>query len=176
MRLVNVSNDQAPKPYAIFEEIKGTKFSDFDIVRQKIIELTDKVAGTTKNIVNIPIVLTIYSSTGPDLTLVDLPGITRIPLHNSGQPENIEEITKNMALAYVKEPRTIILAVVPANADLSTSDALKMAKEIDPTGTRTLGVLTKIDIMDKGTSAKRILLNQEIQLKLGNLIIKGTLV
>ena len=64
-----------------------------------------------------------------------------------------------MALHYVKEPRTIILAVVPANADLSTSDALKMAKEIDPSGTRTLGVLTKIDIMDKGTSAKRVLLN-----------------
>jgi len=101
-------------------------------VRQQIIQLTDKIAGTNKNIVNVPIILTIYSSTCPDLTLVDLPGITRIPLHNSGQPENIEEITKNMALHYVKEPRTIILAVVPANADLTTSDALKMAKEIDP--------------------------------------------
>lgn len=64
-----------------------------------------------------------------------------------------------MALHYVKEPRTIILAVVPANADLSTSDALKMSKEIDPQGKRTLGVLTKIDIMDRGTNAKRILNN-----------------
>ena len=64
-----------------------------------------------------------------------------------------------MALHYVKEPRTIILAVMPANADLSTSDALKMAKEIDPSGQRTLGVLTKIDIMDRGTSAKKILMN-----------------
>lgn len=67
-----------------------------------------------------------------------------------------------MALHYVKEPRTIILAVIPANSDLSTSDALKMAKEIDPQGKRTLGVLTKVDIMDRGTSAKRILMNQEI--------------
>ena len=81
---------------------------------------------------NKPIVLTIYSSECPDLTLVDLPGITRIPLHGSGQPDNIEEITKNMALHYIKEPRTIILCVIPANADLSTSDGLKMAKEIDP--------------------------------------------
>lgn len=159
MRLINVSAAQAQQPYAIFEEIKGQKFTDFNLVREKIIELTDKVAGTNKNIVNIPIIITIFSSTGPDLTLVDLPGITRIPLHNSGQPDNIEEITKNMALHYVKESRTIILAVVPANADISTSDALKMAKEIDPTGKRTLGVLTKIDIMDKGTSAKKILLN-----------------
>ena len=119
-------------PYAIFEEIINEKFTNFDTVREKIVWLTDKVAGVSKNIVNVPIVVTIYSSTCPDLTLVDLPGITRIPLHGSGQPDNIEEITKNMALHYVKEPRTIILAVVPANADLSTSDALKMAKEIDP--------------------------------------------
>jgi replication fork clamp-binding protein CrfC len=48
---------------------------------------------------------------------------------------------------------------VHVNADLSTSDALKMAKEIDPSGKRTLGVLTKIDIIDKGTNAKRVLLN-----------------
>jgi replication fork clamp-binding protein CrfC len=101
-------------------------------VREKIVWLTDQVSGNKKNIVNIPIILTIYSSTCPDLTLVDLPGITRIPLHGSEQPDNIEEVTKNMALHYVKEPRTIILAVIPANSDLSTSDALKMAKEIDP--------------------------------------------
>ena len=84
MRLVNVSSNQAPKPYAIFEEIKNEKVTDFDIVRDKIIYLTDKIAGNNKNIVNIPIIVTIYSSTCPDLTLVDLPGITRIPLHGSG--------------------------------------------------------------------------------------------
>jgi len=172
MRLINVSIEQAPSPYAVFEEIKNEKFTDFDVVRERIVFLTDKVAGLNKNIVNIPIIVTIYSSTCPDLTLVDLPGITRIPLHNSGQPENIEEITKNMALHYAKEPRTIIMAVVPANADLSTSDALKMAKEIDPQGKRTLGVLTKIDIMDRGTNAKRILMNQEVNLSMGYVGVK----
>ena len=65
-------------------EKKNEKFTDFDIVRDKIIFLTDKIAGNNKNIVNIPIIVTIYSSTCPDLTLVDLPGITRIPLHGSG--------------------------------------------------------------------------------------------
>ena len=131
------------------------------MVRERIVFLTDKVAGSNKNIENIQIIVTIYSSTRPDLTLIDLHGITRIPLHNSGQPENIEEITKNMALHYSREPRTIIM-VVPASADLSTSDALKMAKEIDPQGKRTLGVLTKIDIMDGGTNANRILMNQKL--------------
>ena len=102
-------------------------------------QLTDKVAGKNKGsykfiigIIPEPILLTIHSQNCPDLTLVDLPGITRIPLYGSEQPDNIEEVTKNMALHYVKEPRTIILAVIPANSDLSTSDALKMAKEIDP--------------------------------------------
>lgn len=48
----------------------------------------------------------------------------------------------------------IILAVTPANADLATSDALRMAREVDPTGERTIGVLTKVDIMDKGTDCR----------------------
>jgi dynamin 1-like protein len=86
--------------------------------------LTDSVAGRNKGIVDDPIILTVYSSTCPDLTLIDLPGITRIPLAGSDQPDNIEEITKEMAYRYVSDPRTIILCVVPANADISTSEAI----------------------------------------------------
>ena len=52
-------------------------------MRNQINALTDKVAGAKKNIVDIPIVLNVYSRTCPDLTLVDLPGITRIPLAGS---------------------------------------------------------------------------------------------
>ena len=79
----------------MFDEIKNEKFTDFDVVRDKINELTDKKAGKTKNIVNDPIVVTIKSSTCPDLTMIDLPGVTRVPL--PGQDEKIEEITKNMS-------------------------------------------------------------------------------
>lgn len=91
----------------------------------------------------------------PDLTLIDLPGINRVPVGD--QPDNIEEITKNMAKRYCDDPLTIILCVIAANSDIATSDGLKMAKEIDVNGTRTLGVLTKLDIMDKGTDARRAL-------------------
>jgi replication fork clamp-binding protein CrfC len=56
---------------------------------------------------------------------------------------------------------------VPANQDISTSDGLQLAKQIDPEGRRTIGVITKIDIMDKGTDAKRLLLGEDIYLKLG---------
>lgn len=86
--------------------------------------LTDKVAGAKKNIVDKPIVLNIFSNTCPDLTLIDLPGITRIPLAGSDQPQNIEEITKTMCSRYMSDPRTIILAVIPANIDMTTSDGL----------------------------------------------------
>jgi dynamin 1-like protein len=64
----------------VFEEIPGKKFYDFSQVRNAINEVTDKVCGVKKNIVDKPIVLNIYSHTCPDLTLVDLPGITRIPI------------------------------------------------------------------------------------------------
>lgn len=127
-------------------------------MRDGINSLTDKVAGAKKNIVNKAIVLTVYSHTCPDLTVIDLPGITRIPLANSGQPDDIERVTKEMAEYYVTDPRTIILCVIPANADLTTSEALQMARRLDPKGIRTVGVITKIDIMDRGVDARRMLL------------------
>jgi len=64
-----------------------------------------------------------------------------------------------MCRRYAKDPRTIILCVIPANQDMSTSDAIQMAQEEDPDGIRTVGVITKIDIMDKGTDARKMLNN-----------------
>jgi dynamin 1-like protein len=64
-----------------------------------------------------------------------------------------------MAHRYVSDPRTIILAVVPANADMTTSDGLMMARNLDSKGIRTVGVITKIDIMDRGVNAKKMLMN-----------------
>ena len=159
------------KPWARFDEVKDQKFTDFNKVRETIEKLTDDVCAGEKNIVDKPIVLNVYSPTCPDLTLIDLPGITRVPVGK--QPKNIEEITKNMAKRYCQDPLTIILCVIAANADIATSDGLKMAKELDKEGKRTLGVLTKLDIMDKGTDAKKVLLNQEIPLKLGYIAVKN---
>lgn len=133
--------------------------------------MTDKVCGNDKNIVDKPIVLQVYSQTCPDLTLIDLPGITRIAI--AGQPDNIEKITRAMAHRYVSDPRTIILCVVPANADMTTSDGLQMARQLDPKGIRTIGVITKIDIMDRGTNAKRMIMNQEVTLRLGYVGVKN---
>jgi replication fork clamp-binding protein CrfC len=67
----------------------------------------------------------------------------------------------------------VILAVVPANQDMATSDSLQIARQLDPEGKRTLGVITKIDIMDKGTDARQMLSNEEIPLALGYVGVKG---
>ena len=168
LRLCHINSGE---PWAIFEERKGQKFTDFVKVRQTIEALTDEVCKTDKNIVDKPIVLNVYSQTCPDLTLIDLPGVTRVPV--GGQPKNIEEITKTMAVRYIQDPLTIILCVIAANSDIATSDGLKLAKEIDTEGTRTLGVLTKLDIMDEGTDARKALLNEEIHLKLGYVGVKN---
>ena len=168
LRLCHINSGE---PYAYFEERKGVKFTDFAKVRETIELLTDEVCKEEKNIVDKPIVLNVYSQTCPDLTLIDLPGVTRVPVGK--QPKNIEEITKNMARRYCEDPLTIILCVIAANSDIATSDGLKMAKEIDVGGTRTLGVLTKLDIMDQGTDARKALMNEEIPLKLGYVGVKN---
>ena len=168
LRLVHTEGTM--KPYAIFEGI-DIKFNDFDKVREQIIKLTDDKAGKTKNIIDDPIVLTIFSNTCPDLTLIDLPGITRIPIGD--QPKNIYEVTKEMAYKYISDPRTIILCVCAANVDVTTSDGLRMAQQVDKEGIRTLGVITKIDIMDRGTNAKKVLLGQEVSLRLGWVGVKN---
>lgn len=170
LRLNNVRDIQ---PWAKFDEVPNKKFTDFAEVKQTIDYLTDKVCGKSKNIIDKPIVLTVYSPTCPDLTLVDLPGITRIPMADSDQPDNIEQITRAMATRYVGDPRTIILCVIPANADITTSDGLQIARELDPKGIRTIGVITKIDIMDKGTSAKRMIEGKDVALRLGYIGIKN---
>ena len=168
LRLNHISSGD---PWAIFDERKGVKFTDFNKVRETIEALTDEVCAGEKNIVDKPIVLNVYSQTCPDLTLIDLPGVTRVPVGK--QPKNIEEITKNMAKRYCEDPLTIILCVIAANSDIATSDGLKMAKELDTKGERTIGVLTKLDIMDKGTDARKALMNEEIHLNLGYVGVKN---
>ena len=168
LRLCHISEGD---PWAVFAERKNIKFTDFNKVRETIEALTDEVCQEDKNIVDKPIILNVYSPTCPDLTLIDLPGITRVPVGR--QPKNIEEITKNMAKRYCDDPLTIILCVIAANSDIATSDGLKMAKEIDTNGVRTIGVLTKLDIMDKGTDARRALMGEEIPLALGYVGVKN---
>lgn len=98
---------------------------------------------------------------------MDLPGLTKVPVGD--QPRDIEKQIKDMLLKYITKPNAIILAVTAANTDLANSDGLKLARETDPEGVRTIGVLTKVDLMDPGTDVVDILAGRVIPLRLGNL-------
>lgn len=147
-----------------FLHLPGQKFTSFDEIRNEIEKDTVKIAGTNKGIARVPIHLKIYSPRLLTLTLVDLPGITKIPVGD--QPVDIENQIKQLVYEYVSKPSSIILAVTPANVDIVNSEALKIAREVDPNGLRTIGVLTKLDLMDAGTNAFDILANRSTDLVL----------
>uniref|UniRef100_A0A8C9XJL1 Interferon-induced GTP-binding protein Mx n=1 Tax=Sander lucioperca TaxID=283035 RepID=A0A8C9XJL1_SANLU len=118
-------------------------------VEKKIREAQNKMAGVGVGISDDLISLEICSPDVPDLTLIDLPGIARVAV--KGQPENIGDQIKRLIQKFIKRPETISLVVVPCNVDIATTEALKMAQEVDPDGERTLVILTKPDLVDKGT-------------------------
>jgi replication fork clamp-binding protein CrfC len=117
-----------------------------------------------------PISLTIYSDKLVDLTMVDLPGMTKVPV--KGQPQDIEEQIRKLTYKFINHPNSLILALTAANTDLANSDALKLAREVDPDGERTIGVVTKIDLMDEGTDALDLLQGNVYPLKLGYFGVK----
>ncbi|XP_078459410.1 dynamin-1-like isoform X6 [Lampetra planeri] len=151
--------------YAEFLHCKGKKFTDFEEVRAEIEAETDRLTGSNKGISPIPINLRVYSPHVLNLTLIDLPGMTKVPVGD--QPVDIEYQIREMLMQFVTKENCLILAVSPANTDLANSDALKIAKEVDPQGLRTIGVITKLDLMDDGTDARDILENKLLPLRRG---------
>ena len=150
--------------YATFHH-SGERFALGEEVRKEILAETEREVGKEMRVSSKEIILKIFSPNVLNLTLVDLPGMIRVPM--KGQPEDIEINIINMVSQYVKDEETIILAVSPANQDLVNSDALKWARDVDPLGNRTIGVVTKLDLMDKGTDALDILNNKTLPLKKG---------
>ncbi|XP_038208564.1 dynamin isoform X8 [Zerene cesonia] len=151
--------------YAEFLHCKGKKFTDFNEVRAEIESETDRITGSNKGISPVPINLRVYSPNVLNLTLIDLPGLTKVPIGD--QPIDIEQQIKAMIFQFIRRESCLILAVTPANTDLANSDALKLAKEVDPQGLRTIGVITKLDLMDEGTDARDVLENKLLPLRRG---------
>ncbi|KAL3059064.1 hypothetical protein OYC64_011071 [Pagothenia borchgrevinki] len=119
--------------YQDFEE----ELKDLAGVEKKIREAQNKIAGTGSGISHELISLEIASPDVPDLTLIDLPGITRVAVN--GQDANIGDKIKSLIQRFITKQETISLVVVPCNVDIATTEALKMAQEVDPEGERTLG-------------------------------------
>jgi dynamin 1-like protein len=151
--------------WAEFLHTKNKVFTDWDEVRREIERETDNGAGGNKGICPDPISLKFFSTSVLSLTMVDLPGLTKVAVGD--QPDDIEIQIKTLILKYIQNPNSIILAVSPANADMATSESIKIARDIDPDGRRTLAVVTKLDLMDAGTDAIDILCGRVIPVKLG---------
>ncbi|KAF8638794.1 hypothetical protein AX17_001853 [Amanita inopinata Kibby_2008] len=164
---IDKAGDKAANPdeWGEFLHVPGEKFYDFNKIRDEIVRDTEAKTGKNAGISPQPINLRIFSPNVLTLTLVDLPGLTKVPVGD--QPRDIEKQIREMLLKYISKPACIILAVTAANTDLANSDGLKMAREVDPEGTRTIGVLTKVDLMDIGTDVVDILAGRIIPLRLG---------
>ncbi|NXS58194.1 MX protein, partial [Brachypteracias leptosomus] len=149
-----------------------TELQNASEVEKAIREAQDVVAGTGGAISGELISLDIWSPDVPDLTLIDLPGIARVAVGD--QPKDIGEQIKKLLKNTIGCKETLNLVVVPCNVDIATTEALKMAQEVDPIGERTLGILTKPDLVDRGTeeSIINIIRNLVIPLKKGYMIVK----
>ncbi|KAJ7986566.1 hypothetical protein DPEC_G00341200 [Dallia pectoralis] len=160
LQLISASTE-----YAEFLHCKGKLFLDFQEVRQEIEAETARLTGSNKGVSPVPINLRVHSPNVLNLTLVDLPGITKVPVGD--QPADIEYQIRDMIMSFICRDNCLVLAVTPANMDLANSDALKLAKDVDPQGQRTIGVITKLDLMDEGTDARHILENRLLPLRRG---------
>ncbi|XP_059833992.1 dynamin-1-like protein isoform X2 [Hypanus sabinus] len=176
LQLVNISPEEQRKAkgdddgidaeeWGKFLHTKNKIYTDFDEIRQEIETETERISGGNKGISDEPIHLRIFSPHVVNLTLVDLPGITKVPVGD--QPRDIELQIKDLILRYISNPNSIILSVTAANTDMATSESLKIAREADPEGRRTLAVITKLDLMDAGTDAMDVLMGRVIPVKLG---------
>lgn len=145
-----------------FPALKMFNMTDFNQVQKILFDLNMAVPAH-ECISNDPIQLTIRSPRVPDLSLVDLPGY--IQIEAADQPLELKQKIKSVCDRYLEQPN-IILAISAADVDLANSSALRAAKIADPKGERTIGVITKLDLVDP-IKAKQILTNRKYPLKMG---------
>eukprot|EP00927_Polykrikos_kofoidii_P070836 TRINITY_DN67214_c0_g1_i1.p1 TRINITY_DN67214_c0_g1~~TRINITY_DN67214_c0_g1_i1.p1 ORF type:complete len:744 (-),score=121.29 TRINITY_DN67214_c0_g1_i1:123-2354(-) len=159
------ADDGCATDWAEFAHKLGERYTDFEQVSREIVAETNRLCGERQGVSDEPILLRIYSPNVMDLTLVDLPGLTKVP--TGEQPANIAERIRSLVLKYISHQSCLILAVTAGNTDLATSDALALAREVDPAGERTVGVLTKLDLADESGNAVEALSGNVYPLSLG---------
>lgn len=164
-----------PAPYAIIS-ITSPSPADGERIRladvgAKVEEMTARLAGRGIGVVPNPIYLSVYRANSPDLTLVDLPGITRNPVGD--QPRDIYQQIKAMIYQFIQPETAVILNVMPATVDFPTCECVMMSKEVDPDAVRTIGVVTKLDLAEKGIRRKLQNGVQQLNLRLGVVAVRN---
>ena len=139
-------------------------------IRIEIESQTINKAGPGLNISTTPIYIKIYASNVPNLSLIDLPGLTSVAITDKGQPKDIKEQIISLVLNYIKQQNTIILAIITARPDIEADMAMELVKQADPKGDRTIGILTKLDLMNEDADVSIYLDNNvcsDLKLKYG---------
>ncbi|KAF8121792.1 P-loop containing nucleoside triphosphate hydrolase protein [Boletus edulis] len=136
-------NGQVPEEYGEFPALALGKITNFAQIQQTLTDLNLAVPSS-EAVSNEPIDLRIYSPHVPDLTLIDLPGYIQIA--SLDQPDSLRDKIAGLCEKYIREPN-IVLAVCAADVDLANSPALRASRKVDPLGLRTIGVVTKMDLV-----------------------------
>ncbi|XP_066478166.1 interferon-induced GTP-binding protein Mx1-like [Tiliqua scincoides] len=171
LKLKKIQHAQEWKGKIVYSQIEQ-ELTHPSQVEGAVVRAQNAMAGKGLGISHDLISLEISSPDVPDLTLIDLPGIARVAVGD--QPKDIGQQILTLIKKYINKQQTINLVVVPSNVDIATTEALKMAQEVDPKGERTLGILTKPDLVDKGTETEvvDVVRNQRVPLKKGYMIVK----
>ncbi|QUC18957.1 uncharacterized protein UV8b_03198 [Ustilaginoidea virens] len=160
LTLVNVPGSE--EEYGEFPDLGLRRISDFSSIQRTLTELNMAVSDT-ECVSDDPIHLTIYSPNVPDLSLIDLPGYIQVIGQN--QPSQLKQKISELCDKYIQPPN-VILAISAADVDLANSAALRASRRVDPRGERTIGVITKMDLVDPSRGAA-ILNDKQYPLRLG---------
>ena len=150
------------------------RITSVDILSKRLAEAAGIVCPKNANEFSTEVIqVQVQSPTMPNLSLIDLPGIIRTT--TAGQDRSVIANVDSLLESYLRQPETVILAVIPANQDIATIDILERATIYDPAGVRTIGVLTKPDLIDRGAEDEVLKIVQNIRkpLKLGYVIVKN---
>ncbi|KAK4137915.1 hypothetical protein BT67DRAFT_460387 [Trichocladium antarcticum] len=162
IELTLVNDPDIKTDYGEFPDLGLTRVTDFSMIQKTLTELNQSVPDS-QCVSDDPIRLTIHSPRIPDLSLIDLPGYIQVAGEN--QPRELKRKISELCDRYIRGPN-IILAISAADADLANSTALQASRRVDPRGERTIGVITKMDLVDpeKGVA---ILSDRQYPLRLG---------
>ncbi|XP_021822547.1 dynamin-related protein 4C-like [Prunus avium] len=167
--IMRLQHHSDPEPELSLEYNGRVEHTDEDNISEDIVNATNLIAGDSKGISDAPLTLLVKKNGVPDLTMVDLPGITRVPVR--GQPENIYDQIKDIIMKYIKPEESIILNVLSASADFSTCESISMSRSVDKTGERTLAVVTKVDMAPEGLIEK--VTDDDVYIGLGYVCVRN---
>jgi replication fork clamp-binding protein CrfC len=162
IELTLVNTPDAKAEYAEFPALGLGKVTDFTHVQRTLTDLNLAVPAE-ECVTDDPIQLRIYSPNVPDLSLIDLPGYIQVV--GSDQPPELKQKIADLCEKYIQSPN-VILAISAADVDLANSTALRASRRVDPRGERTIGVITKMDLVD-ADRGYNLLPDTKYQLRLG---------